>query len=125
MNGQTRSHYEKDYSAVNIVRQIKELKNYREYKRILVIKFGNVYMGYLGEEFFGFKVPDLDPDEKNEATKIRIRNLYFMEPEQVVDYYFENFNPIFRNSSLEYNTFAAKKEYKPYMNALKLRLEKG
>lgn len=124
MNGQQRS-FSTDYSKINLVKQIKELKNYREYKRILVLQFGNVYMGYLGEEFFGYKIPSLDPDEKDEAKKIRQRELWFMTPEQAVDYYFEHFHSIFQNSQLEYNTFAAKKEYKPYMNALKMKLDKG
>lgn len=124
MNGQHRATYT-DLSKINIVKQIKELKDYREYKRILVLQFGDVYMGYLGEDFFGFKVPELDPKEKDEDKKIKHRQLWFMEPQQVVDYYFENFNPIFRNPQLEYNTFNSQSVYKPYLTALKFKLEKS
>lgn len=124
MNGQQRSP-PTDFSKINLVKQIKELKDYREYKRILVIQAGNVYMGYLGEDFFGYSVPELDGDEKDEDKKQKHRQLWFMTPEQIVDYYFEQFNPIFHNPQLEYNQFNSMSFCRPYITALKYKLEKS
>ena len=97
------------FSKINLVKQIDELKDYRGYKRILVIKADNVYMGYLDGDYFGYTVPEG----------------LFMTPEQVVDYYFKNFHPIFHNSEIEYNEFNSKETYRPYITALKYKLEKS
>src|SRR5688500_5551443 len=103
-----------DYSKINIVKQIRELKDYKGYKRILTVKpFINTYIGYMDGVFFGFTVPDLDPNEKDEQKKRRNRNLNFMEPEEAIDYYLNTFHEIFRNPALEYQTFYSRAGYRP------------
>lgn len=118
MNGQQRaSAPAKDYSAINFVKKVQLLANYKvksankTYKRILFTRpFSNTYMGYLDGEFFGFTVPE------GSDTKY-----WLMDVDEALDYYFKK--TWFHNSSLEYDIFNSKPEYKPYINALKYRLD--
>ena len=113
MNGQQRSNEfkTKDYSKLNLVKQITELKDYRDYKRILFISpVAGTYLGYLDSNFFGFSVP--------EGAQPRY---LFMELQEAVDYYLDHFSILFRNSYLEYNNFIT--NFKPYITALKFKLE--
>ena len=114
MNGQQRSsEFKKDYSKLNLVKQITELKDYRDYKRILFISPNTgTYLGYLDKDFFGFSVP--------EGAQPRY---LFMDVKEAVDYYLNHFSLIFRNPYLEYMSFNGKPEFIPYLSALKFKLE--
>jgi hypothetical protein len=111
MNGQQRSK-EIDYSKINPVKAIEEIKDYRGYKRILFLRpFSNTYMGYLDNQFFGFTVREEDTRH------------WLMEPKEAVDYYLDN--TFFQNPTLEYDIFVSKPTYKGYVNALKLKFDMG
>jgi len=115
MNGQQRDGGKTDYSKLNLVKSIIELKNYRGYNKILFLRpFSNTYMGYLGDDFFGFTVPD----GGEQGTKH-----WLMEPKEAIDHYLDK--TFFHNSSLEYNTFISKPLFRPYVNALRLKLDNG
>lgn len=111
MNGQQRSNGpQKDYSPINIVKQVKKFKDHRGYKSILYIRpFFDTHMGYLDNTFFGFK----DRDQKT-----------VLEPLEAIDHYLDKIPEIFRNPSLEYDMFNGKDLYKPYLNALKMVKDK-
>lgn len=113
MNGQQRdSGNRQDYSKINLVKSIIELKNYRGHKRILFIRpFSNTYMGYLDNDFFGYTVQEGK------------QQLWLMDPEEAIDHYIDNIP--FKYPSLEYDTFYSKPMYRPYMNALKLKFDNG
>jgi hypothetical protein len=111
MNGQQRSR-EQDYSKINPVKSIEEIKDYRGYKRILFLRpFSNTYLGYLDNSFFGFTVRE--EDNKH----------WLMDAKEAVDYYLDN--TFFHNSGLEYSTFFSKPIYRGYLNALKLKFDNG
>ena len=110
MNGQHRD--SGNYSKINMIKSIVELKDYRGYKRILFLRpFSNTYMGYLDNQFFGYTVPVEDTKH------------WLMEPKDAIDHYLDK--TFFHNSSLEYNTFISKPLYRPYVNALQLKFDKG
>lgn len=115
MNGQQRDGGSKtDYSKLNIVKSIIELKDYRGYNKILFLRpFSNSYIGYLDSQFFGFMVPEGGGDTK----------YWLMEPKEAIDHYLDKI--FFHNPSLEYNTFVSKSLFRPYVNALRLKFEKG
>ena len=117
MNGQQRSSEfkTKDYSKLNLVKQIIELKDYRDYNHILFISpVPGTYLGYLGNDFFGFMVPEGAG-----------REFLFMSAKEAIDYYLNHFSLIFRNTYLEYMSFNGKPEFMPYLSALKFKLENG
>ena len=104
MNGQSRA----DYSSINPIKQVKVLENYEGYKRVLFIRaFGNSYLGYLDDQFFGFTVREEDGIKH-----------WLMEVEDAIKYYKERI--FFHIPSEEYNLYARKPEFKPYLNALNM-----
>ncbi len=110
MNGQQRD--SGNYSKINLIKSIIELKGYRGYNRILFLRpFSNTYMGYLDNQFFAFTVPAEDTKH------------WLMEAKDAIDHYLDK--TFFHNSSLEYNTFISKPLYRPYINSLKLKFDKG
>ena len=114
MNGQQRDSggCKQNYSKINMVKSIVELKDYRGYKRILFLRpFSNTYMGYLDNSFFGFTVQEADTRH------------WLMEAKEAVDHYLDNM--FFQNSSLEYSTFFSKPLYRAYVNALQLKFDNG
>jgi hypothetical protein len=115
MNGQQRDsggNSKQNYSKINLIKSIVELKDYRGHKRILFLRpFSNTYMGYLGTEFFGYTMPEGN-------TKY-----WLMDPEEAVDYYLDNIP--FKYPSLEYDTFYSKPMYRPFVTALKFKLDKS
>ena len=114
MNGQQRDGGKTDYSKLNLVKSIIELKNYRGFKKILFLRpFSNTYMGYLGDEFFAFTVPEGENNTK----------YWLMEPKEAIDHYLDK--TFFHNPSLEYNTFISKPLFRPYVNALRLKFDNG
>lgn len=113
MNGQQRDGGKTDYSKLNIVKSIIELKNYRGYKKILFLRpFSNSYIGYLDENFFGYTVP-----EGQDTSH------WLMEPKEAIDYYLDN--TFFQNPTLEYDIFVSKPMFRPYVNALQLKFDNG
>jgi hypothetical protein len=113
MNGQQRGSREQDFSKINPIKSIQELKDYRGYKRILFLRpFANTYMGYLDDEFFGYTVRDQDGVSR-----------WGMEAKEAIDYYLDK--TFFHNPSLEWSTFMAKPLYRGYVNALRLKFDKG
>jgi len=115
MNGQQRDGGKTDYSKLNLVKSIIELKNYRGYNKILFLRpFSNSYMGYLDNDFFGFTVPN----GGEQGTKH-----WLMEPKEAIDHYLDK--TFFHNPSLEYNTFISKPLFRPYVNALRLKFDNG
>lgn len=122
MNGQTRAapNYSGkiDYSQLNLIKKVIIIKNYRGYSKIYYIKpFGNTHFAYLDGGFMGFTVPEkaLKGDD--------LLKTWFMEPKEAIDYYLDRFNVIFRNSELEYVQFVGKEEYKPFITALKYKMD--
>ena len=115
MNGQTRSAPNKDYSQINLIKKIKIIENFRGYKKIYYIKpFINTHFAYLDGQFMGFTLPRIDP---------RNTDLMFMEAEEAINYYHERVNVIFRNPGLEYSQFMSKEEFRPYIQALKFKMD--
>jgi hypothetical protein len=111
MNGQTRSSpiSSKDYSNLNLVKQVQVIENYRGFKKIYYIKAGEFYhFAYLDGEFMGF-----------------MRESWFTEPKEAINYYLDKINIIFRNPGLEYSNFMSRPGYPPYINALKFKMENG
>ena len=103
-----------DYEQLNHMRKIQVISNYRGYDQILFMRpFPNTYLGYIGNDFFGFTVPDGEQDTKH----------WLMEPEEAIDHYLDK--TFFHNPSLEYNTFVSKPLFRPYVNALKLKFDNG
>jgi hypothetical protein len=104
-----------DYRQLNIVKKVQIINNYRGYDKILFIRpFPNVYLGYIGENFFGFTVPD----GGEQGTKY-----WLMEPKEAIDHYLDK--TFFHNPSLEYDTFVSKPLFRPYVNALRLKFDNG
>ena len=113
MNGQQRDSNKQDYSKLNMVKSIIELKDYRGFKKILFLRpFSNCYMGYLDSQFFGFTVP-----EGGDTNK------WLMEPKEAIDHYLDK--TFFHNPLLEYDTFISKPLFRPYVNALRLKFDNG
>jgi len=120
MNGQTRSSEftSKDYSKLNLVKQVKVLENYKGYSKIYYIKpFINTHFAYLDGMFMGFTVPAPRTDQK-------YMDLMFMDtPEQAIDHYHKTIHMVFRNPGLEYSQFFSKDEFRPYIQALKFKMD--
>ena len=119
MNGQQRSNNpQKDYSQINIVKQVQKFKNHRGYKLILYIRpFWDTHFGYLDDTFFGLKI--------NSISNVYRQKFMLMEPLEAIDHYLDNIPEIFRNPSLEYDMFANKDLYKPSINALNFVKDSG
>ena len=114
MNDQQRDSNKQDYSKLNMVKSIIELKDYRGFKKILFLRpFSNSYIGYLDSQFFGFTVPEGGGDTK----------YWLMEPKEAIDHYLDKI--FFHNPSLEYDTFVSKSLFRPYVNALRLKFDNG
>lgn len=99
----------KDLGRLNTIKQVQQIENYRGYNKCLVLTPNvNPYFhcGYLDDAFFAFTSS---------------ANAAFLEtPQQVVDYYLQ-INPIFRNSTLEWNIYS--KDYKLFINSVKVAYE--
>jgi len=112
MNGQSRSSSSpesttKDYSGLNLVKQVQVIENYRGFKKIYYIKAGEFYhFAYMDGDFMGF-----------------MRENWFTQPKEAIDYYLDKINIIFRNPGLEYSNFMGRPEYLPYINALKFKMD--
>ena len=105
MNDQTRG--STNFEPINPVRKVEKIENYRGYDTIYFLRpFANTYLGYLGDQFFGYTVPKTDD------------RYWLMDAKEAIDYYLDKM--FFHNSVLEYDTFSRKEEYKSYINALKM-----
>lgn len=109
MNDQTRS--SANFEQINPVRKVEKIENYRGYDIIYFLRpFANTYMGFLGDDFFGFTVA-ADDKEK----------YWLMDAKEAIDYYLDKVP--FKLPTLEYDIFSRKEEYKPFITALKFVLD--
>ena len=105
MNDQTRG--STNFEPINPVRKVEKIENYRGFDVIYFLRpFANTYLGYLGDQFFGYTVSKKD------------ERYWLMDAKQAIDYYLDKVP--FKVSTLEYDMFIRKEEYKSYINALKL-----
>lgn len=112
MNGQNRSQLP-DYSKINPAKHIQTLDNYRGYSKILFLRpFSNTYMGYLDDDFFGYKVREKDN-----------MKFWLMDIKEAVDYYLDKI--FFHSPVLEFDMFYSLKDYRIYVNALVVAKEKA
>lgn len=103
MNGQQRA---KENIDRIYLEKVETLENYRGYKKILFIRpYSNVYLGYLDNQFFGYKV------RKDDGIQY-----WIMDIKKAVDYYIDKV--FFKNPVLEYDTFLRIKEYGPSVKLL-------
>lgn len=96
-----------NFEQINPVRKVEKIQDYRGYDTIYFLRpFANTYLGYLGDQFFGYIV---SADDKR---------YWLMDAIQAIDHYLDKI--FFHNSVLEYDMFMRKEEYRAYINALKL-----